>query len=554
VSQVLAIVWLRRRLLMNRLRRGEGVWDLVGTILLGVLWGVVAVGAAIGLGAVMLPAARAGDESLLFKLQVGVIAAAFFAGTVLPLLVEKETGEVVTERLLVFPLTPARLFWIAQAALALSVDHLFYLPALLVVAAAAVLGAGSVSAGLAVVLAVWLGVLAWGQAVQLGTEVLLRGRRSREALAVVVLVLILAMGMGPGLVGEYLDHHPLADGAVLRQGVTAALAVGRSLAPWQAASALQAARTGETGTWLINLGGTTLWLMAGLLVSRWFFLRFYLGDRGRAKGAGPDRAVVGKSFRPVEWRLEVGWIPPETVANAVKDLRIILRSLTGRMLLILTPAIMGFMGWSVLADITEPYRGLGPDQLRFYGMFFSISLITQGLNNNILAFERGGVQGYFLLPGRLPWVLLGKNLGLWIYQFLILAICLVAILIVGTRIEGMILVTGSLVFIVMAVYRALIGNLLSCLFPVPRTMSSRRTRQSAMGNLLSFVAVFLFLPLVWLCAALPSLLGDPKWGLWGVSILLAVTLGLYFASLGPVAALLSERRERILMALSKGDK
>jgi len=75
-----------------------------------------------------------------------------------------------------------------------------------------------------------------------------------------------------------------------------------------------------------------------------------------------------------------------------------------------------------------------------------------------------------------------------------------------------------------------------------------------MGNLLSFVAVFLFLPLVWLCAALPSLLGDPKWGLWGVSILLAVTLGLYFASLGPVAALLSERRERILMALSKGDK
>ncbi len=555
MDRVLVIAWLRYRLLINRLRRGEGIWNLVGVVLLAALWGLASVGAAVGVGLVMAQALHQGHESLLFKLQVGLFLAATLAGVLLPLMVEKGQGGPVTARLLTFPVTARRLFWMSQTALALSADHLFYFPVLAAAAVVVVMGPGSPLWGLVVVLSLWLSILAWGQAVGLGTEVLLRGRRSREALAVVAILLILAMGMGPGVIGQYMGDRSLAQLPVLQQTVTVAYAVGRTLAPYQAAAGLQATRAGETGAVVKHLVGVWLWILPGLLVSRWVFTRFYLGDRGRLN-AGPAILphLKSSSIRPpLEWRIPVGFLPPAVTANAFKDLRIILRSLAGRLILVLAPVLMGFIGWSVLRDISRAFLGLQTGDLRFFGMLVYVSLTANSQAINSMAYEGSGVQSYFLMPVKLPWVLLGKNLGLWFYQLLVLVICLAALLVVGSWPGPVTFIAGILLYCSLVVYRSLVGNILSCLFPSPRAMSSRKERTSAMGNVLSLVGFFLFLPLAWLFAALPLLAGNPLWQPVGLAVLLLITVGLHLLSLRPVAALMMEKRERVVAALRRKD-
>ncbi len=555
MDRVLVIVWLRYRLLINRLRKGEGIWNLIGVVLLAVLWGLASMGAAVGVGSVMIQALHEGNESLLFKLQAGTFLVATLAGVLLPLMIEKGQGGPVTARLLAFPLSAQRLFWMSQTALALSADHIFYLPVLIAVGVAVVLGPGSSVLGLAVVLSLWLSILVWGQAVGLGTEVLLRGRRSRETLAVVAILLILAMGMGPGAIDEYMGERSLAQLPILQHVVDVVFAVGRTLAPYQAASGLQEIRAGETGAALGHMVGVWLWILPGLMASRWVFAKFYLGDKGRLGARVP--VSTGKDDGssplrpPLEWKISAGPLPPAVLANAFKDLRIIMRSLAGRLILVLAPVLMGFIGWSVLKDLTEAFLGLQTVDLRFFGMLVYVSLTANSQAINNMAYEGSGVQNYFLLPAKLPWVLLGKNLGLWIYQLLVLVICLVVLVVVGSWPGPVTFISGILLYCALIVYRSLVGNILSCLFPSPRSLSSRKERTSAMGNLLSFVGFFLFLPLVWLFAALPLLMGNPLWQPLGLAVLLMITVGLHLLSLRPVAALMSDRRERVVAALRR---
>ncbi len=553
MERVLAITWLRYRLLINRLRRREGIWSLVGTVLLGLLWALASVGAAVGVGTVMIQAARAGDESLLFKLQVGVFLVATLAGVMLPLLVEKGQSGPVTARLLSFPVTPNQLFWMSQAALAGSADHLFYYPVLIVVGAAVWLGPGPAWLGLVLVASLWLTILAWGQAVSLGTEVLLRGRRSREVLAVIVVILILLMGMGPGVVERYMGERSLSQLPVLQHVVHGLLAVGRTTAPYQAAAGLQAVRAGNDGAALAHAAGVWIWIGAGLVISRRVFRKFFLGSRGRirpGRGQVPRASATRQAVRPVpEWWLPCGPLPPVVAANAFKDLRIHLRSLAGRLILVLAPLLMGFIGWSVLKDITQAYLGLQATQLRFFGMLVYVSLTANSQSINNMAFEGSGVQGYFYLPARLEQVLLGKNLGLWLYQLLVLAICLAVLAVVGTLPGPATLLAGILLYGAFIVFRTLTGNVMSCLFPSPRRMSARRENASGMSNLLALVFPLVYLPVVWLFAAVPLLLGQPGLQPVFMALLLVLTLIAELVSLRPVAGLMSDRRERIIAAL-----
>ncbi len=553
MERVLAIIWLRYRLLINRLRRREGIWSLVGTILLGLLWGLASVGAAVGVGTVMIQAVRVGDESLLFKLQAGVFLVATLAGVMLPLLVEKGQSGPVTSRLLAFPVTPDQLFWMSQTALAGSADHLFYYPVMIVLGAAVWLGPGPAWLGLVLVVSLWLTILSWGQAVSLGTEVLLRGRRSREVLAVMVIVLILLMGMGPGVVERYMGERSLSQLPVLQQAVQALLVVGRTTAPYQAAAGLQAVRAGDADRALIHAAGVWVWVAAGLMLSRLVFRKYFLGSRGRIRpGVGqPSRAsATGQTVRSLpEWWLPCGLLPPVVTANAFKDLRIHLRSLAGRLILVLAPLLMGFIGWSVLRDITQAYMGLQATQLRFFGMLVYVSLTANSQSINNMAFEGSGVQGYFYLPARLEEVLLGKNLGLWLYQMLVLAICLVVLAVVGTLPGPATLLAGIMLYGAFIVFRTLTGNVMSCLFPSPRRMSARRENTSGMSNLLALVFPLVFLPVVWLFAAVPLLLGHPQLQPVFMALLLGLTLMAELISLRPVAGLMSDRRERIIAAL-----
>ncbi len=553
MNRVLAIVWLRYRLLINRLRHGDGIWHLIGTILLAVLWGLAAVGAAIGVGVVMMGALREGNESLLFKLQVGVFTAATLAGVLLPLVVEKGQGGPVTARLLAFPVTPRQLFWMSQTALAGSADHIFYYPVMIALGMAVWWGQGAVWLGLALVVSIWLTILTWGQAVGLGTEVLLRGRRSREMLAVTVIFLILVMGMGPAVVENYMDGRSLAQLPLLQHVVAWLLAAAQATAPHLGAAGLQAVRRGHPDQAVVSLLGIWFWIGAGLLASRAVFLKYYLGAKGKLPSGKIKDSVTRNTCLKVCVTLEGiipdGILPPVVVANAIKDLRINLRSLAGRLILVLAPLLMGFVGWTVFKDVTEAYLGLQSGDLRFFGMLVYVSLTANSQSINNMAYEGSGVANYFLLPVSLAEVLLGKNIGLWLYQTLVLTICLIVLAVVGSLPGILTVISGILVYCSLVVFRTATGNIMSCRFPSPRRMSSRKENTSNLSNLLSLVFPLVFVPVIWVFAAMPWVLGHPELQPVALLILLALTLTGEVLSLRPVARLMNQRRENIMAAL-----
>lgn len=558
MNRMLAIAWLRYRLMLNRLRRREGVWNLIGGVLLGLLWGAAALGGAVAVGFLMKAALVSGDQDLLFKLQFGTLLAAMLAGVWLPLIIERGQGGPVTSRLLNFPVTGGELFWMSQAALALSVDHLLYYPVMIAVALAVILGPGPAWLGLMALVSLWLCILAWGHAVGLALEAMLRGRRSREIVGVLTVVVIITMGMGPGIVEKALGGRDPQEIPGLVAAVDVLKACGRTLAPFQAAAGLQAVRAGETGAALGHLAGIWAWTLPGTLLARWIFIAFYLGDRGSIRRGGrrpgTARPTMGRPTLLWELRLDEGVLSPVAFACAAKDLRVHFRSLSGRLILVLAPLLMAWIGWFVLKDVAEAALGLQVGEIHFFGMLFYVAIFANSQTTNNLAFEGAGVQAYFLLPGPLTQVILGKNLALWVFQTILLGMCLAALAVVQSWPDPVTLLSGVLLYAGVIVMRTAGGNVLSILFPRRRELSSRQDKTPLMSTLLGLLMFAATVALAWVFAVLPGLAGHPGWQPAALGFLLLIAVAGHRWSLGAVAGLLEDRREAVVAALRKKEE
>ena len=109
MKQLRAIIWMRWRMWAHSLRKGSGVLNLIGQILLSLLWGAIALGAGALVSVLIHEALAEGRNDYVFYSFTLAFAFAAICGFILPHLMETSRASMDTSRLLVFPISGRRL-------------------------------------------------------------------------------------------------------------------------------------------------------------------------------------------------------------------------------------------------------------------------------------------------------------------------------------------------------------------------------------------------------------------------------------------------------------
>lgn len=551
MSQVLAIASVRFKSAMRRARGATGVINAiaaVATVVVGLLFSVM-MAAAFG----VLVWGWSDEPDRVRFVHLAAFYLCFALGLILPVLQGAMEQGLDVRPFRAFPISRARLYGITLAAAFLSTEHVLYYPALAAVAAATALSGASsplAVAGASALLLVFF--VSWGFAVNLTLAEITRGRRAKEIISVVVFLLLIAAAFSPQLVldrgrgggVEGLPYLPAVVRAVARASV--------GFPPQLAADAMHAARSGTGGGVAGRIAGLALWDAAGIGLGYWIFTRYYLGDRARgAKRARPGRGPERQRRREL-WSFDHPWlaaIPIETRAVAAKELRYMLRSVTGRFVLLVVPLFVLVSG-GVFADMVDrPVLGIDPERVLLYGMLLYSTVLSNNFLNNAYAWERDGVKSYFISPVPLQRVILGKNLGVWLFNAIVLGVALVC----WTALMGfpgaVTAISAALLFAIALIVFTTSGNILSILFPVPRDMSSMMNTPSHTAVLFSLVSLAVGVSLGGLTLVGAGLLGIDGLVPLFLALTLAAVVALYALGLRVAARLLAERRDRLIRAL-----
>ena len=175
-----------------------------------------------------------------------------------------------------------------------------------------------------------------------------------------------------------------------------------------------------------------------------------------------------------------------------------------------------------------------------------ITLFSNNFINNAFAWEGPGVQFYFCGPLALEKVLLGKNLGVWIFTW---TNGVVAILI-WSALKGvpdvLTLASSLLMFACCTVAFTIVGNFNSILFPVARDCSSITNSPSTSAVLIGLGTLVIAMGAIGAVVITPVALGYPAFQPLIVAMLLGLLLLVYRFSLARAAALMAYRAEKMV--------
>jgi len=556
VGQLLAIVWLRFKLLARSARGETGTLNLVVALVTGLFGVVIACGLAAGFGALAFYSARTGDLPGIRAAYLVIFYSFAFFGLVLPVLTGAMGHGFDAASLRVYPISRARLFLIGLAAGGASAEHLIYYPALAAVYGAGVLAGGADPLlGTLALLLLLLFYVTWGNVLTLGLVSLMRRRRAREIVILVGLIAIIAATVLPALLvdprREKLGADVIPMLAPLIDGLAAA---GQILAPTLAADALTALHDGAPSTALAYVGGLLLWSLCGIALGYYVFSRHYLGDGGgrrAATGGGTARANAETSWGP--FCLDRGLfarLPGETRALAGKDLRYLFRSVLGKFNLAMMPVLVLLVAFVFARNIENAMWGFDPRQLAFYGLLLYGTVLSNNFVNNAYAWEGRGAQIYFSTPADPARIIAGKNLAVALFNLVLLAICLACWSLLAGPPDLETLITGVLLYGFSVLAFTTWGNLVSVVFPVRRDIAAINNTPSHVAIVLALVILVANAVLAACAMLLPDWLGLPIPRPLSLAALVALQAWLYVLMLGRAGRLLARRKEAFLARLA----
>lgn len=569
-GQLTTVLWLRWRLTRNQWRRQGILAQILGSLALVILVGLVP-GAAVGgfaLGYAALAHAAPNEVLLAWDVMVGV----FLFGWVLGLLSELQRSEVFDlTRLLHLPVSARGLFLLNFAVSHLTPSVLVAVPALGGIVAGFAMANGApqllllpLGLGTLLMITSWTYCLrGWLAAMMVNP------RRRRTVVLGITAAFVVAAQVPSLLVLTKKDRHgdPAAPG-VVRGTASGPLGLRFPPTAWMVAHGvvpflwlpLGAQALAQTNPWpaLVGTAATTLIGALGIRRAHRATLRFYQGtatstpDRARAVPAAGR-----KTGRSRTWRIPGARDTVRCVAEVTA--RTLLRAPEVRLALLSTLAMSGAFLFMLLmnrrATTTPQVTGL-----MVLGAGFLAQFTLGQLFCNQFGLDRDGFRSFLLSPLARSDILLGKNLALGGVAVaagltsLALLRCLVPIPLFQ-------LAAGLVQCVIIAVLMGLAGNLVSILMPYRMATGTLKKASTPLGVTLGIMVVHLAMPIVVLPAALPTLVGflwhqGGRSGLWPVELGVAVAvltgcLALYRLCLPAMGDLLQSRQLKILEALTR---
>ncbi len=550
-DRVRAISWLRWRMAIHAIRSGDAILRLAGSVVITVIGVLAAIGLAVGFGALTYFALSRNDVELLKITWIVVLCSCTFFGIFLPLLFAASGEGLDLRRLLVFPVSRGQLYGISLGSAFLGGEHLFYYPSLLAVSLMGfVLPGKNVIGGLALVLAFTFVVVVWSHAIMTLLQSLMRHRRSREVVVSLIFLVVVLGSLTPVLMTKDVPDDPSDHFDEWVDGTHGLARAAELLPPFIAASGLAALYAGDSAAGWVSLVWLLAWLAPAVAIGRLIFIRQLLGDPGSGGGAaaratGRDVATETRANGFDATDLPV--FSQQVVGMTAKELRYLLRSVVGRFNLVITPVFALIVVFVVTRELpTEPFLGLDVETLALFGMLGYMTLFSNNFINNTFAWEGPGVQFYFCGPLALDKVLLGKNLGVWIFTW---ATGMMAVLTwsIFKGIPDLLTLTSSLLMFASCIVAfTTVGNFNSILFPVARSCSSITNSPSPVAVLIGLFTLAVAVGGIGVVVVAPVALGYPLMQPLVVALLLGLLLLVYRFSLPYAAALMAYRAEMIV--------
>ena len=531
-SLLVAFAELRARLLLRRLRGRGGIPELVARIALFVVAVPAGLVFAALSGAGAWRAVKAG-----VGLQAEIAVAALFFGiwqtwTAVALSVSDREA-IDLRRFLGYPIPPSRVFGYGLDASVIGDPFAVFW---CLVIGGAFVGATLARPGAWVLLlaaANLLFIVATTAYVALLQELLarlLRGRRARE-------LAIAAVYIGTALLVASMSGGPRAALRAFRFFAWARwIALPAALAE-RAVTRLYAQR------WAPALGWLALLALAAAVIA---IVAYRLALAAALSGGdqGPRAAATGEGG----WRL-----PGRRGALLEKEGKYVLRHPIASVLVLVLPALAGFVGWKLTPRIPQE-AGEVVRALPLFGFTLYAHLATQVFWLNAFGWERGGGRVWFLAPIDPVEVLVAKNVATYAFSFaLFLASAGTGIALGGVPpawalLGALALHAGAGPWFLAA------GNVVSILNPRPAPYTVQRGGALTPVSAFAGMAIFSSVGLLFSVPALVAIRLDEPWILpGGWAALGAAGLVAYRATLPRVARLLRERREPLLDAISGDD-
>jgi len=548
------LVWLKLKLWWNGLRSGAMAMDTLVAIILAFLGGALSLALAVGLGALTHVALRDVESDVHTVGLLVVFWFLAFLAVVLPMFFGMGQPAVPLSRLAVFPLSRGGLYRVSLAASFASSSHIFWYPILLAVSFTAIVIHGTPAVlWSAVVVTFSVCMVVWCHAVLLVMQRILSGRNVRELVALVGLVLLVTVSMIPAL----FDSQGIEPDASWFQLPDKVASVGGRVAsvfpPSIATKALVAGLGGENAGALGGLIWLGLWIAAGMTVGYLVLSKSLLDGDGssgsRPVGSGSSGLLASCPFKVDR----LSWIPVEPRAIAAKELHYLLRSTVGKFNIVIVPVFVIVMALVVARDLTAPVLGLDPSSLVFVGVMVYASMFSNNFLFNAYAWDGAGVRSYFINPVAPEGVVLGKNVGVWLYNVILVSECAICYCIVAGTPSPTILLSGVIAFVAGLLSSTIVGNFVSPSVPVARDISKISNSPSQTGALASFGMLLVNVVLIGSLMAIPALLGAAWLCPILLGVLLAIVITAYRVFLRPAARLLQQRRESLVEAVQNAN-
>jgi ABC-2 type transport system permease protein len=474
-----------------------------------------------------------------------------FLAVVMPIFFGAGQPQIPLRRLLVFPLSHLALYRISLAASFASGSSLFWYPILAAVTVVAVVLDGTPAFHWLVAIVIFaLCLVIWCNTVLLLAQFALRRRRTRELVALVGLVLVVVVSMLPAMYQEEAEDRGeewISD--LVPPSLTLAIPrLASVFPPTIVACHLEAVVLEEDGPFSPPLMWLLLWTAAGGAIGYAIVRRDLLeGDRSaRVESAVTDTKAGSVSF----WAMEgLTTIPGHVRAVATKEVHYLLRSTTGKFNIVIMPIFVVVMALIVARDLDHAFLGLDRASLVFVGLMIYASMFSNNFLFNAYAWEGAGVQSFFFSPTEPAQIVLGKNLGVWLYNLILGVEGVIAFCVISGMPPLTALIGGCLAFVAALLLATVVGNFLSPTMPVPRNISSITNSPSQTAVLVTFGVLLANALVIGACLTIPAILGLAWLGPVLLLVLIGFEVGLYVTLLGPAGRFLESRRESLIEAL-----